>query len=325
MCSYTIKKERRMNKSFDFLVKVAKNYYIDSMSQSEIAGLYKISRPTIANILKECRERGIVEIRVNDSSPFSSPAGEQLKNQYGLKTVCIVSNETDYPLTLYKTCLQAAGFLSSLLTDRIRIGISWGTALYHVIRQLPKSEIIDSEVVQLIGGLGASALSYDGSELARILADKLNSRCFPLLSPLLVKSTKLKQLLLSEPGIYETIEKTKTLDLALVGMSSDQPEDSALVRARFLSPDEALQIYKAGSCGHLCGYHYDSEGKFMNIPINRRVVGIDPAAFLRIPRRIGIACGRQKFKAILAALKGKLVTDLFTDETTALQILSFRE
>ncbi|MFP3041931.1 sugar-binding transcriptional regulator [Treponema primitia] len=314
-----------MNKSFDFLVSVARNYYIDSMSQSEIANLYKISRPTIANILKECREKGIVEIRINDTSPFSSPAGEQLKSLYGLKTVCVVPNETDYPLTLYQTCLQAAGFISSLLTDRIRIGISWGTALYHMIRQLPKSDIIDSEVIQLMGGLGASALSYDGSELARILAEKINGRCFLFLSPLLVKSMELKRLLLSEPGICETIDKTKALDLALVGLSSDQPEDSALVRAGFLSPAEALKIYDAGSCGHLCGYHYDSKGKFMDIPINRRVVGIETETFLQIPRRIGIACGRQKFKAILAALRGSLVTDLFTDETTALQILSFCE
>ncbi|GHV77317.1 sugar-binding protein [Spirochaetia bacterium] len=314
-----------MNKSFDFLVSVAKNYYVDSMSQSEIAKLYTISRPTVANMLKECREKGIVEIRINDTSPFSSPAGEQLKNQYGLKTACIVPNEVDYPLTLYQVSLQAAGVFSSLLTNGIRIGLSWGTALYHMIRQLPKSDSIDAEVVQLMGGLGATALSYDGSELARILAEKINGRCFLFLSPLLVKSTKLKQLLLSEPGIRETIEKTKSLDLAVVGLSSDQPEDSALVRAGFLSPDEARKIYQDGSCGHLCGYHYDSEGRFMDIPFNRRVVGVETETFLQIPRRIGIACGRQKFKAILAALKGGLLTDLFTDETTALQILSFRE
>jgi DNA-binding transcriptional regulator LsrR (DeoR family) len=114
-----------MNKSFDFLVDVAKHYYFDSMSQSEIADLYKISRPTVANILKECREKGIVEIRINDSSPFSSEIGQRLMETYDLQTVCVVSNETDYPLTLYKTCLEAAGFLASMLGDGIRIGISW--------------------------------------------------------------------------------------------------------------------------------------------------------------------------------------------------------
>jgi DNA-binding transcriptional regulator LsrR (DeoR family) len=314
-----------MNKSFDFLAAVARNYYVDSMSQSEIAKKYNLSRPTIANILKECREKGIVEIRINDTSPFSSPTGRRLMGLYKLHTICVVPNETDYSLTLYQTCLQAARFLSTLLVDRIRIGISWGTALYHTIRQLSKSGIVDGEVVPLMGGLGAPALYYDGSELARILADKLSGRSFSFLSPLLVKTTELKRLLLSEPGICETVEKTKNLDLALVGLSSDQPEDSALVRAGFLSPSEARQIYKEGSCGHLCGYHYDIQGKFMDIPINRRVVGIDTTSFLQIPRRIAIACGRQKSRAILAALRGGLITDLFTDELTALQMLSICE
>ncbi|MDR1129018.1 MAG: hypothetical protein LBL20_06875 [Treponema sp.] len=311
-----------MNKSFDFLAAVARNYYIDSMSQSEIAKKYSLSRPTIANVLKECREKGIVEIRINDSSPFSSPVGQRLMGLYKVRTICVVPNETDYSLTLYQTSLQAARFLSTLLADRIRIGISWGTALYHTIRQLPRSGIVDGEVVPLMGGLGASALYYDGSELARILADKLNGRSFPFLSPLLVKTTELKQQLLSEPGLRETVEKTKNLDMALVGLSSDQPEDSALVRAGFLSSSQARQIYNEGSCGHLCGYHYDMQGKFMDIPINKRVVGIETAGFLQIPRRIAIACGRQKSTAILAALRGGLITDLFTDELTALQMLS---
>jgi DNA-binding transcriptional regulator LsrR (DeoR family) len=312
-----------MNKSFDFLVEVAKHYYLDSMSQSEIADLYKISRPTVANVLKECREKGIVEIRINGSSPYTSEAGKLLQNSYELQTVCIVSNETDYPLTLYKTCLEAASFFASILNDRLRIGIGWGTALYHTIRQLPKSGFVDCEVVQLMGGLGASALFYDGAELARILADKLSARFFPVLSPVVVQTQELRDALLNEPGIRETMERAENLDIALVGLSSDQPEDSVVVKAGFLSVPEAQRIYAQGSCGHLCGYHYDADGKFMDIPINDRVVGIGAGGFLNIKRRIGIACGKQKARAIHAALKGGLITDLFTDEFTALQIISF--
>jgi DNA-binding transcriptional regulator LsrR (DeoR family) len=295
------------------------------MSQSEIADLYKISRPTVANILKECREKGIVEIRINDSSPFSSEPGKKLSDRFNLVTVCVVPNEADYSLTLYKTCQEAAGFIASLLADRMKIGISWGMALYHTIRQMPKKGLVDCDVVQLMGGLGASALFYDGSELARILAEKLNGNYYPFLSPLLVKTPELRKALLSEPGISETVNKAHSLDIALVGLSSDQPSDSVAVQAGFLSAEEAQDIYDKGSCGHLCGYHYDGGGRFMDIPLNKRVVGIDIDSFLGIKRRIGIACGRQKSRAIYAALKGGLITDLFTDELTALQIISFSE
>jgi DNA-binding transcriptional regulator LsrR (DeoR family) len=312
-----------MNKSFELLVELAKHYYLESMSQSEIAELYKISRPTVANMLKECREKGIVEIRINDRSPFNSETGQRLIKKFGLETVCIVPHQDDDALTLYKTCLETAGFLSSLFANGMKIGISWGTALYHTIRQLPKLGLVDCEVVQLMGGLGAAALYYDGAELARILSDKLCARFFPVLSPVLVQTHELRDALLKEPGIRETLDKAKSLDIALVGLSSDLPEDSALVRAGFLSAKEAMQVYEAGSCGHLCGYHYDAEGRFMDSPINNRVVGINTDDLLRIRRRMGIACGKQKVRAIHAALKGGLVTDLFTDELTALQIISF--
>jgi DNA-binding transcriptional regulator LsrR (DeoR family) len=173
-----------------------------------------------------------------------------------------------------------------------------------------------------MGGLGGSAILPDGSELVRILASKLRARAFTLLAPLFVQSEELKKSLLSDKSIRETYERTKCLDIALVGISSDDPEESGLVRAGFLSREEVVEIYNNGSCFDLCGYHYDEQGRYMDIPVNRRVVGIDPADFQNIPRRIGVACGKSKAKAIRAALRGRLVTDIFTDEAAASLILN---
>jgi DNA-binding transcriptional regulator LsrR (DeoR family) len=314
-----------MDKSRELLISVAKNYYIDSMPQAKIAALYHLSRPTISNILKECREKGIVEIRVNDTSPFFSPEGQQLQNTYGLNSVCVTPTETDYSLTLYKTCAQAAIYFVSLLVDNIRIGVSLGESLYHMIRQLPQTGVVNSEAVQLMGGMGAWAPLYDGSELARNLAEKLNGRFVTLLSPLVVQTEESKQFFITEPGIRDALKKSENLDIALVGVSPSLPESSALVRSGFLSPEEAHEIYDNGAYGHLSGYHFDSKGVFMDISFNRRVVGINTDVYLRIPRRIGIACGVHKNQAIKAALQGGLITDLFTDKTTALHILNQQE
>ena len=211
-------------------------------------------------------------------------------------------------------------FFTSLLKDHLRIGLSWGNSIYHMVQQMAQSPIKDGEVIQLMGGLGGSASLPDGSELARIFASKLQARCFILLSPLFVRSEELKKSLLSERRIRETYEKTKQLDIALMGISSDDPRESGLVRAGFLSQEEVLKIHKTGSCCDLCGYHYDERGRYMDIPANRRIVGITPEDFLKIPRRIAIACGKPKANAIRAALRGRLVTDIFTDEETALLI-----
>ena len=54
----------------DYLIRVAQLYYQDGLSQAAVARTLGISRPTVSNLLKECRESGIVEIRIQ--SPTSS-------------------------------------------------------------------------------------------------------------------------------------------------------------------------------------------------------------------------------------------------------------
>lgn len=114
----------------------------------------------------------------------------------------------------------------------------------------------------------------------------------------------------------------KEIDLALVGISSDLPEYSSMVRAGFLSEDEAEHLFSRGAIGHVCALHYDKSGTVLDISENARVVGIDHSTLKEIPEVIGIACGTEKVDAILGALKGGLVNSIVTDEDAALRMLS---
>ena len=182
--------------------------------------------------------------------------------------------------------------------------------------------VVDTSVVQLMGGLGADTPQYDGADLARELSKLLNAKYYPLQCPVLVKSLELKTLLVSEPGIKETLSRTADIDVAFVGLSSNDPERSALVKAGFLSCEEAEETTKAGAVGHICGYSYGSNGRMLELPVNHRIIGIEFEALKLIPERVGIACGAGKASAIRAALEAGLVTTLITDEDAALRILS---
>ncbi len=70
-----------IQKDRNFLIEVAKKYYFDGCSQQEIAKYYNISRPSVSNILKQCKEEKIVEIRIQESeSSLVRALGERLKN-----------------------------------------------------------------------------------------------------------------------------------------------------------------------------------------------------------------------------------------------------
>ncbi|MEG1475389.1 MAG: hypothetical protein RSC10_06515, partial [Longicatena sp.] len=50
------------------LVSVAKLYYIENMTQNEIANLLGVSRPLISKYLQEAKTLGVVNIEINDLS-----------------------------------------------------------------------------------------------------------------------------------------------------------------------------------------------------------------------------------------------------------------
>jgi DNA-binding transcriptional regulator LsrR (DeoR family) len=304
----------------DFLVSIARRYYIDEKSQQEIAQEFGLSRPTVSNLLRKCRETGVVQIQIQDGSPHATALGDELTKQFSLQHAVIVPTTDDSSL-MRAVGAVAAEYAVSQLREAIQIGIAWGTSLYHMVHQLPSERCKDASVVQLMGGFGATNPQYDGADLAREFSQRIHGRYYPLQCPVIVKNSMVKELLIKEPGIQEALQRTKSLDLAFVGISSNDPTQSAMVRAGFLSQKEAKEIQGAGAVGHLCGYSFDAHGTWMDISYNHRIIGVDFQDFMKIPSRVGIAYGLQKAEAIRAALIGGHLTTLITDEVTAKQVL----
>lgn len=311
-----------MQRSREFLVEIARKYYIDALSQLEIAKEYKLSRPTVSNILKQCREEGIVEIRIRDGSAFSRGLGDRLRSRFGIGEVLIVPSSGDPSAVLSRAGAEAAAFASGEIKDGMKVGIAWGTSLFQMVHQMKHLNVVDTSVIQLMGGLGASNPQYDGADLARELSKLLNAKYYPLQCPVLVKNSQVRDIFVSENGIQETLGRTADLDIAFVGLSSNDPDKSALVKAGFQTHTEADETLKAGAVGHVCGYSYGADGEMLDLPVNHRIIGIEFDKLKKIPQRVGIACGAEKAAAIKAALESKLITTLITDEDAALRILS---
>jgi DNA-binding transcriptional regulator LsrR (DeoR family) len=215
----------------------------------------------------------------------------------------------------------AAGFLNPRLVSRPRIAISWGTSLYHLVQRLKAPAGSRFEVAQLHGGLGSRNPEVDGFELARELARKLGAEYHLIQAPALVKSLALRDMLMEEPSIRQSIELCERADVALLGISPDDPQGSALVRSGFISEDESLALMKKGSVGHVCCYHYDAQGSTAPFDVNGRVIGVAAERLKAIPLRVAIACGARKADAIAGALRGGFLSVLVTDESAALRIV----
>jgi DNA-binding transcriptional regulator LsrR (DeoR family) len=307
----------------DLMVAIAEDYYENTLSQQKIAVKYGISRMTVSNLLKRCKRDGIVEIRVNKRPSLAFALQRELQGVLKAEHVVLCQSNTETTHTRIIVGRSAADLLKRYLRDDLRIGMSYGSTLFETVNQLSVvSRYKNIEVLQLLGALGSKYPKQDGFELARALSEKLGGTYHIVQAPLVVQNSKLKQMLLSEPQIAETLKSAGSSDLALLGVSSNHPEISGLVRAGFLTIEESSRLYEKGVVGNVCGLHFNMEGDILEHSLNERTISISAEDLRAIPTRIGVAYGTRKADAIIGALRSGFINSLVTDTDAGMRILN---
>ena len=282
-----------------------------------------MSRPTVSNLLKRCKEEGIVEIRIREMNSLIHVLQRELKSVFNLRDVVVVPSGPDDAATIEQTGRAASEMLIHNLRDGLRIGISWGVTTYQTVHSLNVAPLYqDIEVCQLVGALGVINPIYDGYELVRTLSKKLNGNYSTIQAPGVVSSVEARRMFLQEPGIAAAIDKARGVDCAVLSVSPDDPEYSSLVKAGYITLEESAEIKRNGAVGHTCCFHFDIEGRVMSTSLNDRIVGITIDDLRRVPEMILAACGAVKADAILGALHTGLFHYLATDEAAALKLLA---
>jgi DNA-binding transcriptional regulator LsrR (DeoR family) len=205
------------------------------------------------------------------------------------------------------------------------IGISWGTALYEMIRALRPRYLHSVQIVQLIGATGSENVPTDGPALAQLLTSQLAGSCYYLYAPLVVENEAVREVLLQDRNIRETLARAEQADIALVGIGTTRSDLSSLLRAGYVDEAEAERIRATGAVGDICGQHFSLTGEWLDIDINRRIVGISLDSLCKIDTVIGVAGGSRKGAAILGALRGGYANVLITDDQAAQKVLALHE
>ncbi|MFB8831162.1 sugar-binding domain-containing protein [Azotobacter sp. CWF10] len=107
-------------------------------------------------------------------------------------------------------------------------------------------------------------------------------------------------------------------EVAFVGIG-DVQANCALVENGFLTPEEAEDLVKQGAVGEILGWAMDRHGAPINYGWSERVTSLPLPSLAKRPI-IGFAGGERKVPAILAALRGRWISGLVTDQFTAQQL-----
>lgn len=311
----------------DILVTVASLYYDQNQNQQQIADRLEISRSSVSRMIKEARDRGIVEIKIRRPLYRNYELEQALLDRFAIRDayVLLTGNLGEPDAALNAIGRLAAGYLNRVIESLpagTSIGIAWGTGAYAAATALSAHPEKQIDVVQLLGSVGAPDPLIDGPDLARMLAGKLGGRHFYLHAPVLVEQDGLRDMLYRESAVREALARIDTLALAVTGIGTVQPEASSFLRTGHLTLAELEGLQSQGIVGETCGRFFDQDGRSDGFEINEHVVGIELTALQKIPRVVAVAHGLPKVQAILGALRGKLMTVLCTDDITARAILA---
>ena len=113
-------------------------------------------------------------------------------------------------------------------------------------------------------------------------------------------------------------------DVAVVGIGSvNQKRDATILRSGYISEGEQLMYARKGAVGDILGYFLQADGEQVDdLPIHRELLGISLTELAQLPTIVGVAGGEDKADAIYAALRGRRINGLVTEEATARAVLA---
>jgi DNA-binding transcriptional regulator LsrR (DeoR family) len=302
------------------LFKIAQAYYDYGLTQKQIGLRYGLSRMKVSRMLKQAREMKIVQIALNPLEPLYADLEQRMEEQFGLDEAIIVTPDDEMPESIRRALGHpAAECLLRSLGEKSSITNTWGSTLVSVVDALPVETWPEVQVVQGLGGLSGPGSPINAVDLTRRIASRLRAKPLLLASPGFVARKEVRDALLQDSAVAEVLAAAAASDIALVGIGAPTM-DGVVFRQQILAEGDLERLTSKGTVGDIALGFFDKDGQPVEDEVNDRLIGLSLEQIRNIPRVIGVAGGEGKVNAIRAALLGKLVNVLVTDDKTA-QIL----
>ena len=291
---------------------IARQYYFEDKSKSELANAFGLSRFKIARLLEQAREEGIVTIEINEGDAYRSALAAELAHHlHLLECVVIRAGDTDEE-NRRLLARAAAAHITSQVHEGDVLGFSWGRTLVAIGAQL--EELPPSTILQLTGTVG-NDFAQSPVEVIRRIAGRSNVETMAIFSPLFAASEEAAHSLRSDPAIQRAMALYSDLALAVLSIGSWDPPISQLFT--MLNTEDHEELAREGAKAEMAGIFLRQDGSLIEAALAKRRISVSASELLATPRVLAVAGSAEKVGAIAAVARSGLVTSLITDDKTA--------
>ena len=303
-------------------MRIAWMYYVEGLTQNEIADRLGIGRVTVVRNINEAIKQREVKIWIEGEVAECIEIEGQLKAAFNLKEAVVVPEPTS-PAGITKSIGNAAGmYISETLRDGMSVGVGWGATLYESLATLTTREMNNVQVISLLGGI-VPARRFNPAEFAWQFARAVGADCYLLQAPAVVDSPETREALIERCGLRDVFTRAEKLDIAMLSSGAMSAHSTAF-RFNMLPDEDRIALIKAGAVGDVLFNFYDINGKLVEHPVNKRIMSIPLEQLRDAPLRVISAGGTEKVEAMLGAIKLINCNVLITNEETAKALLSHK-
>lgn len=301
---------------------ILNQYYVEKLTQTEIAQRMDLSTPKVNRLLQQARELGYVSHVIRTPFQHLFDLEGRLKAVFGLQEAIVIPAVGDSSSSLMNALgTVAADFLLEHIRDGDVLAITPGTTVQAVVQSLEATRPYQVEVVPMLGAIQGQ-IESDMNYLATNMGERLGAKSYQLHAPAFVDTREHGEVVRSMAPVKNILEIARDANIALLGVGTVDPEASRFVQFTALSAEDLNQIAEGcGGVGEISAHVYDIEGRPCAKRYADRVIGLTLEEIQEIPYRIGVAAGAAKALPIYGALRGGYLQALITDEAAARGVL----
>ncbi|MBO0680355.1 MarR family transcriptional regulator [Mycolicibacterium sp. S2-37] len=310
-------------------LRAATLYYLDGLTQAEIAVRLGVSRPTAGRLVARAKARGLVRIDVvvppDLRDDLHADEERELEARFGLTEVVVAGHGVDVgapgrPPAFSSVGRAAAALLMRRLAPDDVLGFTWGPEQVAVATALSPGVATCRAVVQLDGAMSSAAYQTGVELILGRCADLLHAETIRLPAPLYADPGTVASMR-SDSVISRTLEAGRRADVMLFGVGAVSTS-TTLFEGSYLDTRMLDEQIAAGAVGEIGGRFFDADGRPVDTDLQQRAVSVPLEDVRACGKSLLISSGASKHHATLAALRGGLAKLLVCDIDCARWLLT---
>ena len=298
-------------------------YYIEEMTQNDIAQQLGVGRVTVVRLLTDARERNEVKFSIQGGLQDCIEVARELENHFQIDEVIVVPMSNPEADATGPVSTATGLYLNEIVAPGLRIGVGWGRTLLESLRYINEVALPDMSVVSLLGGI-TKVKQFNPSEFAWRFSNLFQAECYLMTAPAIVDSPATRKALIDYCGLGEVFERAESLDAVLLSVG-DLDVEGTPYRHGFVPESVRSAMVQQGAVGETLFNYFDAKGKPVKSSITGCVMAVPLKTIADTPKRIIASGGLRKAEALLGAIRLIRPTVLVTDELTARRILELEK